>query len=289
VTPRESPMSRLACRAVTLALGLAAFCATGAAQESGIPAKLHPWGRFEPGTWKTVRVVTETLNEQGRVVSTSTTDTKTTLLNVCNDGVTLEVEACMEVAGKRFEVEPQIVKEGFHGEMAGSTVTLKEPVDGEIKVEDQKIPCKIRQLSLVGPNGKANLTLHYSTTVPPYVLKRECVITDTEGKNTGSETNKDLIALDMPVRVLGQLRGGSYVRAVHKNGKTTVTTLSVVVCDVPGGVVSHSSKEVDKNGRLLRRSTLALVDYNADPDKDRGLFGRKRPNRRTKPPTRYGP
>jgi hypothetical protein len=66
--------------------------------------------------------------------------------------------------------------------------------------------------------------------------------------------------------------------------------MSVVVGDVPGGVVSHSSKEVDKNGRLLRRSTLELVDYNIDPDRERsGLFGRKRPNRRPKPETNYGP
>jgi hypothetical protein len=282
-------MSRLAFRAMMLALGLAAFCAPAVAEELGITANLHPWGQFEPGTWKMVRVVTETLNEQGQVVSTSRTDTKTTLLSVCNDSVTLEVEACMEVAGKRFQVEPQTVKEGFHGETAGADVKLTEPVDGKITVEDQKIPCKIYHLSLVGPTGKTNLTLHYSTTVPPYVLKRECVVTDAEGKDTVSETNKDVLVLDMPVRVLSHLRSGSYVRTIHKNGKTTVTTVAVVVREVPGGVVSHSSKEVDKNGRLLRRSTLELVDYNADPDKDRsGMFGRKRSSRRPKPQSRYG-
>jgi hypothetical protein len=283
-------MFRPAVRAMALILGLAALSAPAAAQESGIPSKLHPWGQFEPGTWKVVRVVTETLNEQGQVVSTSTTETKTTLLAVCGDGVTLQLEACMEVAGKRFRVEPQTVKEGFHGETLGSSAQINEPIDGKITIEDRNIPCKIRRVSLFGPHGKTNLTLHYSTTVPPYVLKRECLVTDTEGKNTVSETSKDVIALDMPVRVLGRLRGGSYVRTVHKNGKTTVTTLSVVVHDVPGGIVSHSSKEVDKNGRLLRRSTLQLLDYNSDPDKDRsGLFGRKRPNRRPKPPTNYVP
>jgi hypothetical protein len=283
-------MSRLPLRAIALALGLGAFSASGLAQESGIPARLHPWGRFEPGTWKVVRVITETLNDQGEVVSTSITDTKTTLLNVCNDGVILEVEACMEVAGKRFRVEPQTVKEGFHGETVGSKTEIKEPIDGEVTVEDRKIPCTVRRLLLLGPNGKTNLTLHYSTTVPPYVLRRECAVTDAEGKNTFSETKRDVIALDMPVRVLDRLRSGSYVRTVHKNGKTTVTTLAVLVGDVPGGVVSHSSKEVDKDDHLLRRSTLALVDCNSDPDKDRtGMFGRKRSNRRPKPPTRYGP
>ncbi len=283
-------MSRLVFRAMTLALGLAACCGSSLAQESAVPAKLHPWGQFEPGTWKVVRVVTETLDQQGQVVSTNTTDTKTTLLNVCNDGVVLEVEACMEVAGKRFRVEPQTIKEGFHGEAAGSKVTLKEPVDGQITIVDRKIPCKIRRLSLVGPNGRTDLTLHYSTTVPPYLLKRQCIVTDAEGKNTLSETDKDVVALDMPVRVLGRLRSGSYVRTVRKGAKSTVTTLAVVVPDVPGGVVSHSSKEVDKSGRLLRRSILELVDYSTDPDKDHsGLFGRKRANRRAKPQTRFVP
>ena len=181
-------MPRLAFRVLTLALGLAAFCAPGMAQETGIAAKLHPWGRFEPGTWKMVRVVTETLNEQGQVVSTSTTDTKTTLVDVDNDGVTLEVEACIEVAGKRFQAEPQTVKQGFHGETAGPNPKLKEPVDGQVVIEDRKIPCKIQELAIDGPNGKTTVTLHYSTTLPPYVLKRSSVVTDPEGKNTVSET-----------------------------------------------------------------------------------------------------
>jgi hypothetical protein len=270
-------------------LGLAAVCASGMAQEPGLVPKMHPWGRFEPGTWKLVRVVTETLDEQGLVVSTSTTDTKTTLLEIGNNSVTLEVEACMEVAGKRFQVEPQTIKQGFHGETTGSDLKPKQPVDGQFEIEGRKIPCKIQQFAMVGPNGKTSLTLHYSSSVPPNVLKRECVVTDADGKNTVSETDTDVLVLDMPVRVIDDLRGGSYVRTVHKNGKTTVTTLAVVVSDVPGGVVCHSSKEIDKDGRLVRRSTLELVDYSGDPDKDRsGMFRSKRSSRRTKQPTRYG-
>ena len=72
----------------------------GIGEESSITSALHPWGRFDPGDWKTVRVITETLNEQGQVVSTTTTDTKTTLVDRDHDGVTLEIQACMEVAGR---------------------------------------------------------------------------------------------------------------------------------------------------------------------------------------------
>lgn len=279
-------MPSIAFRVLALALGIAACCTSGIAQESGILPKLHPWGRFEPGAWKTVRVVTETLNAQGQVVSTSETDTKTTLVDIDSEGVTLEVEACVEVAGKRFQAEPQTIKQGFHGETTGPSAKIKDAVDGEFVVEERKIPCKIQELAVDGPNGKMTITLHYSTTVSPYVLKRVAVTADPDGKGNASETIADVIAMDMPVRIQGETRSAAYVRTVHKGPKVTVTTLTVVLADVPGGMVSQSSKEVDKNGLVVRRSTLELIDYNADPDRS---GGRKRSNRRTKSSSRYTP
>ncbi len=283
-------MPCLAFRILMPVLVLAVFLASGMAQEpraaeqpSGITAKLNAWGRFEPGVWKLVRVVTETLNEQGQVVSTNTTDTRTTLLDIDNEGVTLEIEACMEVAGKRFQSDPQTVKQGFHGEIAGPNIKLKTPTDGELVIEDRKIPCKVQQLESAGSNGRTNVTLYYSTELSPFVLKRESVATDPDGKTVLGQTSVEVIAFDMPVRVRNESRNGVCVKTVHKNAKGTVTTLAMTAPGVPGGVVSHSMKEVDKNGRLVRRSTLELLDYDADSNPDGGPY-RKRPPRRTKQP-----
>lgn len=284
-------MPRLVCRALAFSLGLAAICASGLAQEPSAMVKLHSWGRFEPGTWKMVRVVTETLNEQGQVISTNKADTKTTLVDIDKDGVTLKVEACMEVAGKRFRADPQTVKQGFHGEASEPNSKLGEPVEGELVIEDRKVPCTIQQLKIVGPSGKTVVTLYYSTTTPPCVLKRVCSTTAAESKNAAGETttNTDVIAFDVPIWVQGEMHNGMHVKTVQKSAKATVTTLAVVLPDVPGGVVSHSSKEIDKNGRLVRRSTLELIDYSSDPDKDHSdMFGRKRSNRRSKQSSRYG-
>jgi hypothetical protein len=270
---------------LTLVAALALGPQWGLAQQAGITAKLHPWGLFNPGAWKTVRVVAQTLNEQGQVVSTSTTDTKTILVDIDNDGVTLEILACMEVAGKRFEAEPQTIKQGFHGELLGPNLTLKEPSDGEVVIEGQKIPCKVQQLESTVPNGKTTTTIYYSTTVVPFILRRVAVTTDPV-----NETDTEVTALNMPVKVRGDTKNGIYMKTVHKNTKGTVTTLAAVLPEVPGGVVSNSSKELDKSGRLVRRSTLELIDFSNDPDRDRsGLFGRKRANRRTKQPPHYGP
>jgi hypothetical protein len=50
---------------------------------------------------------------------------------------------------------------------------------------------------------------------------------------------------------------------------------------VPGEVVSESSKKVDTQGRLVRRSTLELVAYGAEGDESSRDLGARR-NRRYK-------
>ena len=129
-------------------------------------------------------------------------------------------------------------------------------------------------------NGDQRLLLHHIGT---YIFRRECSTSDAEGKPVG-RTVVEVVSLNMPGEVLGKTKNGSYVKTVHSNAKGTVTTLAFVSPDVPGGVVGHDSKEVDNNGRLVRRTTLKVTAYSTDPDKDRtGPFGRKRARRdRTK-------
>ena len=274
-------MPCIAFRACLLVFSYAAVCATCMAQQSGITADLHPWGRFEPGAWKLVRVVTETLDEKGQVVSTSTTDTKTTLMKINDGSVMLEVQVCMEVAGKSFQAEPQTIKQGFNGESVATDLTLKETADGQVVIEDRKIACKVQRIEVVAPNEKTSISLYYSTTVAPYILKRVSVTRDAENKSVLSTTSFEVIAVEMPIRLRGKTRAAIYVKTIQKNANGTVTTLAVVLPDVPGGVFSHSSKEVDKSGRVVRRSTLELADYGAEPEEDRvGVFNRKRAARR---------
>jgi len=267
------------CAAVLLG---AAATAPGMAQAPGLSARCHPWGRFDPGAWKTYRVISETLNEQGQVVGTSTTDATAILLDIDNEGVTLEIQTCMEVAGKRFDAEPQTLKQGFHGEAAAPNLKVSAPSEGSVTIEDRKIPCQVQHFESNGPNGKCVTTVYYSPTVAPYILKRETVSTDPDGKTNGGETRTtyEVLLLNMPRRILGETRNGAYVRTVYQSAKGVVTTLAFVVPEVPGGVVEHSSKEIDKNGRLVRRTTLSLVEYEAAPFHDRGEPPRKRPPRR---------
>jgi hypothetical protein len=250
------------------------------AQETPPPPQLNPWGKFEPGAWKLVRVVTESFSEQGSLASTNTSDYKTTLLDTDDDGVTLEMKVCVEVAGKRFDGEPQTIKQNYYGEQQSPGLKIKEPAAGQVTIEERKIPCQIREIESSNQNGKTSTTIYYSTTAPPYVLKRESVTTDLEGKNITSETNVSVQALEMPCKVMGAMRNAAYVKTLQKTPKGTIYTLAVICPEIPGGIVSNSSKELDSSGRLVRRSTMELVDYNTEPEKSRtGVFGRKRQSR----------
>ena len=114
----------------------------------------------------------------------------------------------------------------------------------------------------------------------PYILRRQSKTTDAGGTNVLSETCSDVVALDMPQRVLAEIKNVACIKTVQKTPKGCVTTLAMSSPDVPGGVVYQTTKETDATGRLIRRSTLELLSYGIRPETERtGLFGRKRPPR----------
>jgi hypothetical protein len=248
------------------------------AAESGLPAELHPWGRFKPGAWKLYRVVTETLDEHGKVVDTTTTFTTTTLQATDGPGVlVLRTEAVVEVSGKRLEAQPSLVRQGLHGETAGDKVSILPMTTGEIEIQGRKIPCKIVQVQTSGPNGATVAKTWFSPALAPYVLRRESRTTDATGKSVLSETILQVTAMHVPCDLVPNSDGASQVlvTTTHPKGKTVTKALTST--DVPGGVICHTAEEFDANGRLIRRSTLTLIDYDVTPKKDRsGLFNRLR-------------
>jgi hypothetical protein len=211
-----------------------------------------------------VRVASESLDASGRVVSMTVTETRSTLIAATPDDFTLRVEVVLEVGGKRFPPQVQTVKHGYHGETADQKVTTKKVGDGEVVVNGKRIPCEIRQITISGEDAVRESKVSYSPTTPPYQLKRETTTaTKTPGgeETTASSTVVDVVALELPHLVLGEIKTSAAVRTVHKHAKGTSVTLEAHCDDVPGGVVSHAASESDQAGHVIRRSTLELVDY----------------------------
>jgi hypothetical protein len=260
-----------------VSIGVMPWASSDAAQQDipSLTVDLHPWGKFDLGAWKRMRVVAETMNEQGAV-----TDSKTTLFDLDDESLSLETRTCVEMAGKRYESEPQIVKQGFHGEVISPNLKMKESTAGQVEIEERKIPCQVLKLESATNTGKTSITIYYSASVAPYILQRESKTTDVEGKNILSETTSTVLSLEMPYRIQDEMRTVSHIKTVQKSPNGSVIVLATLCSDIPGGVVSYSSKELDAGGKLVRRSALELIDYGSEPEKDRSsLFGRKRANR----------
>ena len=251
------------------------------AEDVAISARHHSWGRFRPGAWKLVRVVTESLDDRGSVTGVNTTETKTSLVRIERDAVVLEVEVGAEVAGKQFDGQPQCLRQAFYGELAGGEVKFFHATSSEVSIEGQKVPCHVQQVDVGTSAGRTSVTLFFSDTLSPYILRRESKTTDADGTNVLSETRSEVVALDMPHRVLSVPKSVACIKTIQKAPKGEVTTVAMSCPDVPGGVVYQTTKEADASGRLLRRSTLELLSYGSQAERERvGLFGRRRLPRR---------
>lgn len=244
---------------------------------TGLCRRHHPWGGFEPGAWKLVRVVTETLNPDGTLTGTSTTDTRTVLIESDPEIFTLRQSVTVEVAGKRFEAEPKTVAQGFCGQRPGQSIRFSAPKSAEVVVEGRPISCRVQQMMISGPSTKKVTKVYFHDKIQPHVLKRETVITEPGGHESVSESTTEVVALNMPFQALTEVQTTAHLRTVHKHPKGTVVTTAVHSPEVPGGVVAHWSKELDQQGNVVRRSTLELVDYGLKSQPlRRGLFGRRR-------------
>jgi hypothetical protein len=200
----------------------------------------------------------------------------------------LEVEVAMEVAGKKFKARPQYVTQGFNGESAGQRlVSIRELGRGTVKVNGREIDSDVRQMVINGSDQRRTTTVHYCSAVEPFVLKRETNTTDVAGHVTLAQNVVDVVALDMPLKVLDKMKTVSHVKTTSTRPAGATVTLETHCLDVPGTVVAHTSKEVDESGRVLRRSSLELVDYYVDDGRDDG-HRRRLFHRRAKGATRSG-
>lgn len=244
-----------------LALGAILCASLCSAQEGDISREQHPWGRFPVGSWKSVRVVTETLDEKGQVAGITRTETRTTLVSVEARGYSLRIESTVEVAGKKFASQPQVVRHGYYGEPAGQTVEVKKIGTEPLQIDGRTVTSDVRQATYESDGVKRTSTIYYCSTVSPYQLRRETV-TQAATEDQRSTTIVETIALDMPQKVHGQVRPAAYLKTTRKSPQGTKVTVEVHCDDVPGGVISHSATEADATSRVVRRSTLELIDYN---------------------------
>jgi hypothetical protein len=235
---------------------------------SRVPRSAHAWARFDENAWKRYRVVVE--NRDGSTVtSTSTTETKTSLEKVEDDGITLQFEAVTEVAGKCLVSEPTTVKYGLHGEPANDHLSIRDGGTADVTIGEAKYPCQVELIESHDEKTQTTTKVYYCPKTPPFVLRRESVTMDVEGMNKVSETVLEVKTLDVPFKILERTLSTSYIEVTTTQGGGRTKTCAYSSIHVPGGIVSHTSYQWDDSKRLVRQSTLTLVGYGFVPEKER--------------------
>ncbi|MCA9268806.1 MAG: hypothetical protein KDA41_10065 [Planctomycetales bacterium] len=233
--------------------------------ETLVPAEHHEWGRFPSGSWKRVRLTSEKLDRDGQVISKNVSETTTTLVSVEDGSATLRVDSVVDVAGRQFAKQPQLVSQGFNGEVAATPVVSNEKVDqlgtDVVTIAGQRFNSEVRGYSCLANSHRWSTRVYYSSNVAPYVLRREIRWQDSGGQRTLYETVVEVTAVDVPEQVKGKPRLVSHVQTTHVTPGGKTITKEVRCEEVPGGNVAHTSQEFDKDGVLVGRSTLELVDY----------------------------
>jgi len=226
-----------------------------------MPRKHHAWARFDAGAWKTCKAVTETLNEQGEVVTVSTTTTTTTMDRVRRSNYTLRIEATVEVQGRKIVGPPQTISYGLFGETDGETTSVKDAGEESVTIEGVDYPCQVWIVESVNDEQRRVAKFYYNPDRSPYVLRCETTSTAAGSDTPSVQTVEETLAVDMPFKLPGNIVSTSHVRTVRTTPKGQTITIAVQSDDIPGGIVAHATKELDENGRIIRRSTLELVDY----------------------------
>jgi hypothetical protein len=237
----------------------------------------HAWAKFGVGSWKLVRISKEVFDDDGKLESVTIQEGKTTLIAVNGKRFTVQQEFTVEVAGKRFQWVPKELVRGLYNETEGQKVSRKSLRNGKVVICQREYATQIHEITVSDKKTKRVSRVYFSPNVRPFILKSNTVSTDQTSKQTNYVDTVEVLAVDMPHRVLTEVKPTAHIKTVHTQGKSTTVTIEISCLDVPGHIVAHTAKTVGANGRLTERSTLELLDYEVVSKQDglRGL-GRQR-------------
>jgi hypothetical protein len=244
------------------------FTQAGAAELTLTSRDLDTWARFPQGSWKLVRTITQSYDVHGQPTQKTTVETQTTLAKVDERSMCLKIDVTTQVNGRRIEGIPQQIEQGFWGEPTNQPATERIAGQNKLLIEGQEIPCTIHEASY--SDGKHHtLTKQYvSPDQAPFVLKRESVTTVGENLNPRYRTVSEVYALQMPCKIGNEVKLASHERIIRQTPEETLISLDVTVPDIPGGVVSRTTKELDSTGKLIRHSTMELISFHIADDND---------------------
>jgi hypothetical protein len=259
-------------------------------QENAVPTRpriRREWDDFAVGSWTEVQRKRIVYDEEGSIESSSIIKTTSTLLSRENGFSQIRTKLEIDIAGKLFNPDPSSLRLGGVSEKPGEKVTYEHLLTEEIEVDDQEFKCDKFQVTIESDSGR-RISRVWICDKYPFVLKMESVVT-SKNSNKAVRTKASIIALDMPIEVLSDIKSGVVIRIITETDDSRAVTLEASCPEIPGGLV-WQSKKVVVGGKLQEESSLRLIGYRServlevvhDRPRRSGVISRIKQNRNNK-------
>ena len=273
-------------RAAMLVIALAIGCAlpTAAPAQS---TDIEDWRGFAAGSWVALRTTSETLDEQGQVVSQSTSTIEYRVERASAEEIVLDVaEGVVEYGGKQFPTPAaKLVLRPF-GQADDEKVTeVDDPDDEDADDEDadatkpaaeskptaeSKRPRRRTvKAILASDTGKREVTAEFRGASADSPVRRVVKTFDTTGEPIATSTT-DVWVENVRFPLRGR-RSITYYRTHYRNHKLSSTSVVAKSNDVPGQLVSAITVERDASGRVVRRNEQVVVAYEVAKESTIGM------------------
>ena len=244
-------------------------------QQFTVSAVQHPWAKFPLGAWRESRVTTETAGQQDQPVSRSVTTQVETLRSVTPEHYSLEVQATVELAGRRIDGQKTsrvlLLSTDGPGQVLGSQRLKDENLALSVGI----IACEVWEVSYSEESHKLVDRIHYSTEQFPHIFHRETSLASSGEASPVLLKVTSTVARDVPYQVGDDPLLCTCLKMVQHGEKGTSERISMVSPEVPGGTVARWTTEFSPEGERLRWSSQMLVGYGTGPRSEKPLTRRQ--------------
>ena len=227
-----------------------------------LPAKLHPWAHLAVGAWREVEITTETFDEKGELFGRSVTSQKEILKAVTADSYALDVQATVDVSGKRIEGPWNTRVLRLTTDRPGPVFSTTRQADQLLALNVGEVSCQIWDVQYTEEGHNLVDRIYYSPEEYPYILQREVSErADDSPVELPPLDSTTTVAHAIPFVLDGRFISCTSQQVVRRLEKGNTQTLTLMSSEVPGGEVNSASTDFDSSGRRIRWSVLKLVAY----------------------------
>lgn len=231
----------------------------------------HPWGRYEPGAWRRLEIISEVFDETGAFAGRSVSERTERLVAVGERSYTLSIEPVVELAGRRTPgpVEAQKLWLLNDRPVEDPIVSTQAGEPTSISLGALAVPCRTWLIESGSDTRAERLTLYVGSENEPAVLRRQRQAI-LEGE-PGPLTTEGITRFGAPTIYGDELTTTWNVETTteHPTGERT-EAFAIHGFDAPGGLYQEAVTEFDATGAKTRWQVTRLAASGRTPGEDIG-------------------